>query len=212
MTDLRQSFAAPAKRMRKSVIAVLIAASALVAVPGAAQAEIVPPADQSFLVKDFKYHYEYDIQNINSPHYTNEKSAYGAAATMVTGVGGAPQTFPVGVTCKTPGGRTTTALPEVGGTCDIFSAGKVKVVERTPNSWTYEAMPGHVEGAGRRIKFEFFRGYNGFAYFSVRSWGPWTVSAYFTVHSNFAKVLWQSYATNLKNAMIRGVLPPAIND
>ena len=89
-----------------------------------------------------------------------------ASDVMSTFRNGFAQFFPIPSTCI----RLTS-----NSVCNLALIGRVKVVAWTKTSFTFESLPGHVEGAGKRITFRVSRKY-GFHTLTVRSQGKSTTS------------------------------------
>ncbi|CRK55413.1 hypothetical protein [Alloactinosynnema sp. L-07] len=159
-----------------SVLALLAALVSTTAAPASAEPN------------DLSYHYRYDlfVERVGS---SEELAATVANRLTVY--------FPFDSDCR--------YLPHVGGRCELYSVpglglfgttNPVLVVDRTPTSWTFRSLPGHVEGAGRYITFTFVRAPYGYE-LDVRAWGPWSLSASLTVSSGAAREVWQRFADNV---------------
>jgi uncharacterized protein (UPF0548 family) len=80
---------------------------------------------------------------------------------------------------------------------------KVTYVSASARGLTFRflSLPGHFEGAGKRIQFQILKGSHGRVYLRVRAWGPdewWQrFGPAATFNETAALFLWQQFATNL---------------
>jgi hypothetical protein len=66
-------------------------------------------------------------------------------------------------------------------------------------------LPGHVEGADRKIQFTFgYQRYTNIPNLEAHSWGPWSVGAAGSISSGFANAIWGQYAQSLSNGIAAG--------
>ncbi len=80
---------------------------------------------------------------------------------------------------------------------------RVESIDKT--SFTFVSLPGHFEGAGRRITFSFIENnYTHRLYLYVDSRGPRTAGAVSTWASGTAHGIWDEYARNLRDGIARG--------
>ncbi|WP_026423113.1 hypothetical protein [Actinokineospora inagensis] len=97
-------------------------------------------------------------------------------------------------------------LPPIGGRCDLYvlpgipvPSNPVQVIDRTSNSWTFQSLPGHTEGAGRTIVFSFEPSPTGLE-LHTRANGPYTLTAAATIYSGGAYFFWHVFADKVSQA------------
>lgn len=108
------------------------------------------------------------------------------------------QYFPFGTNCS--------GAISVGQVCNLsyFSSNNpVRVESIDFNSFTLISLPGHAEGANRRITFRFENAYDRI-YMYVHATGPSSWPSWATKHGMVAKDTWNFYGTKLKNGVDSG--------
>ncbi|MFF8848312.1 hypothetical protein ACF08N_37670 [Streptomyces sp. NPDC015127] len=187
--------------LKKLSIAMLATAAMAGAAPtGASAAELGPGTTSAAPWVDSPLSYEYDYSLGMSFFYDAEMVANGADTHFY-------DTFPFEEHCGSFGNLPPEHNPPF--TCYLNVAGlmnPIAVTDRTPTSFTFKSLPGHVEGAGRYIRFTFHRTSTFDIRMHVESWGPWNFNAWSSINSGAVNGIWATYSNNLKNRITNGTL------
>jgi len=167
--------------------------------------------------KRLSYDYDYTIAKVmapsNVPVHPVEWYTTGAAKSF-------GRIFPFKSNCS--------EIPPVLGTCVLFfpvqggldvTENPLMVVIRSPVSFAFKTLPGHIEGPNRYVMFHFYydeqvwttNTFIPYVYLRMRviGSGEWSAAAYASIKSRAVELIWDRYAQSLRNAIANDRLYPS---